>query len=151
MSNTKEIPRAIHYLQDMIQGEKRLRNAHSAKVIYDLSEENDMDRLTEYHNGVAVIKGKRYKEAAEKLAKYEDKLDQGYVLLNLKEFLKRLDKLPVPVVREKFEPITFKPIELEPYAPKIFDTNLLLKYSGAHMMPNLMNGIVIKKVGEEDA
>lgn len=30
------------------------------------------NRLTEYHNGVAVIKGKRFKEAAEKLAKYED-------------------------------------------------------------------------------
>lgn len=25
-----------------------------------------MTRLTEYHNGVAVIKGKRYKEAAER-------------------------------------------------------------------------------------
>lgn len=31
-----------------------------------------MTRLTEYHNGVAVIKGKRYKEAAEKLAYIED-------------------------------------------------------------------------------
>ena len=35
-----------------------------------------MTRLTEYHNGVAVIKGKRYKEAAEKLAKIEDVIEQ---------------------------------------------------------------------------
>ena len=35
------------------------------------------DRLTEYHNGVAVIKGKRFKEAAEKLALYEDLEEQG--------------------------------------------------------------------------
>ena len=34
-----------------------------------------MTRLTEYHNGVAVIKGKRYKEAAEKLAMCEDIVD----------------------------------------------------------------------------
>lgn len=34
-----------------------------------------MTRLTEYHNSVAVIKGKRYKEAAEKLAMYEDIVD----------------------------------------------------------------------------
>ena len=37
-----------------------------------------MTRLTEYHNGVAVIKGKRYKEAAEKLAKYEYNEKRGY-------------------------------------------------------------------------
>lgn len=30
-----------------------------------------MAKLTEYHNGVAVIKDKRFKEAAEKLAFYE--------------------------------------------------------------------------------
>jgi hypothetical protein len=34
-----------------------------------------MTRLTEYHNGVAVITGKRYKEAAEKLARFEDIVD----------------------------------------------------------------------------
>lgn len=33
------------------------------------------NRLTEYHNGVAVIKDKRFKEAAEKLAMYEDIVD----------------------------------------------------------------------------
>ena len=31
-----------------------------------------MTRLTEYHHGVAVIKGKRFKEAAAKLAWLED-------------------------------------------------------------------------------
>lgn len=31
-----------------------------------------MERLTEYHSGVAVIKGKRFSEAARKLAAYED-------------------------------------------------------------------------------
>ena len=41
---------------------------------------NIMDRLTEYHNGVAVIKGKRYKEAAEKLARYEDEEELKQVL-----------------------------------------------------------------------
>lgn len=35
-----------------------------------------MPRLTEYHNGVAVIKDKRFKEAAEKLAKLENGLEQ---------------------------------------------------------------------------
>ena len=39
-----------------------------------------MTRLTEYHNGVAVIKGKRYKEAAEKLARYEDEEELKQVL-----------------------------------------------------------------------
>ena len=39
-----------------------------------------MTRLTEYHNGVAVIKGKRYKEAAEKLAYYEDLEEQGRLI-----------------------------------------------------------------------
>ena len=34
------------------------------------------NRLTEYHEGVAVIKGKRYKEAAEKLALFEIKLPE---------------------------------------------------------------------------
>ena len=36
-----------------------------------------MAKLTEYHNGVAVIKDKRFKEAAEKLAFYEDKYEKG--------------------------------------------------------------------------
>ena len=36
-----------------------------------------MTRLTEYHNGVAVIKGKKFKEAAEKLARWEDVEEQG--------------------------------------------------------------------------
>lgn len=36
-----------------------------------------MTRLTEYHNGVAVIKGKRFKEAAEKLAWLETLFEQG--------------------------------------------------------------------------
>lgn len=46
-----------------------------------------MSRLTEYHNGVAVIKGKRYKEAAEKLASYEN----GFELICSDiEFYKRL-------------------------------------------------------------
>ncbi len=31
-----------------------------------------MNRLTEYHNGVAVIKGKQFDKAAEKLAMFED-------------------------------------------------------------------------------
>ena len=35
-----------------------------------------MTRLTEYHEGVAVIKGKRFKEAAEKLARIEDGLEK---------------------------------------------------------------------------
>lgn len=34
-----------------------------------------MDRLTEYHNGVAVIKNKDFKAAAEKLANIEDIID----------------------------------------------------------------------------
>lgn len=33
------------------------------------------NRLTEYHNGVAVIKNKDFKAAAEKLAMYEDIVD----------------------------------------------------------------------------
>lgn len=41
-----------------------------------------MDRLTEYHNGVAVIKGKRFKEAAEKLAKYEDMEEETESLMS---------------------------------------------------------------------
>ena len=35
-----------------------------------------MTRLTEYHNGVAVIKGKRFKEAAEILAIIEDCMEE---------------------------------------------------------------------------
>lgn len=35
-----------------------------------------MTRLTEYHNGVAVIKNKVFKAAAEKLALYEVKLPE---------------------------------------------------------------------------
>lgn len=45
-----------------------------------------MTRLTEYHNGVAVIKDKRFKEAAEKLAMYEDWEEDGEYLM-LKEQL----------------------------------------------------------------
>ena len=41
-----------------------------------------MTRLTEYHNGVAVIKGKRFKEAAEKLAKYEDMEEEAESLMS---------------------------------------------------------------------
>lgn len=41
-----------------------------------------MSRLTEYHNGIAVIKGKRYKEAAEKLARLEDLEEQNKGLLS---------------------------------------------------------------------
>ena len=110
-----------------------------------------MDKLTELHNGVPVIKGKRFDLAAKKLYEYESKLEQGYVLFPLKEFLERLGKLPVPVVREKIETTIYEPIELEPHMPKIFDTNLLLKYSGWAMMPDfLMDRIAIVKVGESD-
>lgn len=34
-----------------------------------------MSRLTEYHNGVAVIKNKDFKKASEKLAMFEDIVD----------------------------------------------------------------------------
>lgn len=51
-----------------------------------------MTRLTEYHNGVAVIKGKRYKETAEKLAFIEDyeeasewEIDPKYRVIRIKE------------------------------------------------------------------
>ena len=39
-------------------------------------------RLTEYHNGVAVIKNKDFKAAAEKLAMWEDVEEQGGFVLN---------------------------------------------------------------------
>lgn len=40
-----------------------------------------MERLTEYHNGVAVIRDKsKHKEAMEKLARYEDLEEQGLLL-----------------------------------------------------------------------
>lgn len=51
-----------------------------------------MTRLTEYHNGVAVIKDKRFKEAAEKLAFIEDyeeasewEIDPKYRVIRIKE------------------------------------------------------------------
>lgn len=110
-----------------------------------------MEKLTELHHGVPVIKDKRFDLAAKKLYEYESKLEQGYVLFPLKEFLERMGKLPVPVVREKFEPTIYEPIELEPHMPKVFDTNLLLKYSGWAMMQDfLMDGIVIAKAGEKN-
>lgn len=34
-----------------------------------------MERLTERHNGVAVIKGKRFKDAVEVLARYEESIE----------------------------------------------------------------------------
>ena len=56
-----------------------------------------MTRLTEYHNGVAVIKGKRYKEAAEKLAFIEDyeeasewEIDPKYRVIRIKEGVGRV-------------------------------------------------------------
>ena len=45
-----------------------------------------MTRLTECHNGVAVIKGKRYKEAAEKLARLEDVQDIYYHIIKLQGY-----------------------------------------------------------------
>ena len=39
-----------------------------------------MTRLTEYHQGVAVIKNKDFKAAAEKLARFEDGLEQLEIL-----------------------------------------------------------------------
>lgn len=40
-----------------------------------------MERFTEYHNGVAVIKDKsKHKEAMEKLARYEELAEQGLLL-----------------------------------------------------------------------
>lgn len=40
-----------------------------------------MERLTEYHNGVAVIRDKsKHKEAMEKLARYEELEEQGLLL-----------------------------------------------------------------------
>lgn len=51
-----------------------------------------MDRLTEYHNGVAVIKNKDFKAAAEKLAFIEDyeeasewEIDCKYRVIRIKE------------------------------------------------------------------
>lgn len=62
-----------------------------------------MTRLTEYHNGVAVIKGKRYKEAAEKLAMFEDGLEQLETELKLaveeKERCSRENLLQVDTAR----------------------------------------------------
>lgn len=40
-----------------------------------------MNRLTEYHNGVAVIKNKDFKAAANKLANFED-LQEVYFQIN---------------------------------------------------------------------
>jgi hypothetical protein len=43
-----------------------------------------MTRLTEYHNGVAVIKNKDFKAAAEKLAMFEDGMKrlEEFVVMN---------------------------------------------------------------------
>lgn len=53
-----------------------------------------MSRLTEYHNGVAVIKDKRFKEAAEKLAYYEDmeKASMEEIIKSHIEYYERIAK-----------------------------------------------------------
>lgn len=45
-----------------------------------------MGRLTEYHNGVAVIKGKQFEKAAEKLAWIEDVQDIYYQVNRLQGY-----------------------------------------------------------------
>ena len=55
-----------------------------------------MARLTEYHNGVAVIKNKDFKAAAEKLARYEDEEEErnkDFEAIKKEFFAKRFRKV----------------------------------------------------------
>lgn len=108
-----------------------------------------MDKLTELHNGVPVIRGKRFDLAAKKLYEYESKLEQGYVLVPLKQILNAAGKAPVPIVFEKPNP-ELLPIEINPHMFEMDDHDLLLKYSGLMLHPRLLDRVVIVKGGGSD-
>lgn len=62
-----------------------------------------MSRLTEYHQGVAVIKGKRFSEAAAKLAMYEDWEEQHRKEIVEMQHERFIEYLEVKAVNEQIK------------------------------------------------
>lgn len=98
-----------------------------------------MDKLTELHHGVPVIKGKRFDLAAKKLYEYESKLELGYVLVPLKQILNAAGKAPVPIVFEKPNPILVEPIIFK--EPSAFE---YLNCYGSNVFPDLRSITIAK-------
>ena len=97
-----------------------------------------------------MIRGKRFDLAAKKLYEYESKLEQGYVLVPLKQILNAAGKAPVPIVVFENPDPELLPIEINPHMFEMDDRDLSLKYSGLMLHPRLLDRVVIVKAGGSD-